>query len=207
MTFRNMLLLFAMACVFGPRVGTARIQSSSDAPWKPGRVLAYWIEETVTEEDDDDYGYYDGYTLRYGHGLMFLVDAEDLDCDALLGMQWQEHANILGEGLLLEVGYYQFAYNGDNIDDDLGFEGLYMGEAYALDADAYRDMSIAAIKDGFASEVTFYGFGLDSSWLRIDTHNGEAVEGEFYTPAWEGRFNALNCGEYEQEYWDTGYYR
>lgn len=206
MTFRNLLLLFAIACVFGPRAGTARIQSSSDAPWKPGRVVAYWMQQTETHEDDD-YGYYGGYAYRHGHGLMFLVDAEDLDCDALLGEQWMEDGSVLGEGLLIEAAYYQMAYGGDELGEELSFEGLYMGESRALDGEAYREMSILAIKGGFVSEMTFYSFGLDSSWLRIDAHNGEAVSGEFYTPAWEGRFNALNCGEYEQEYWDSGYYR
>lgn len=209
---RNFLLLLAMACIFGPGAGTARIRSSSDAPWKPGRVLAYWVQSTdelqVDEGDDDTGWYYDDYSRAWGTGTLFLVDSEELDCDTLLSESWLEDgAEKVGNGLIIAVSYYDSAYGDEELEQDLGFEGLYLGgESSKIDTGADREMYIYAIYDGYMSPLSFYYFSLDPTWVRIDSVDKDAVKGEFYTETWEGDFNALNCGTLEEPYWaDTGY--
>lgn len=214
MRIRNLFLLLGVACIFGPGSGTARIKSSADAPWKPGKVAAYWVQTTETEERDDEGGddtgwYYDyDYSRAYGQGMLFLVDSDEVNCDMLLAQDWQEEdAARLGDGLIILFQYYDYAYGDDELEKDLGFEGLYLGgESYAIDSGADRQMLMYALYDGYMSPLTFYYFALDPSWARIDAVSEDGVEGEFYNETWEGKFNATNCGTLPEPYWeDSGY--
>lgn len=199
-------MMLATGCVFGPVSGAARIQSSRDAPWKPGRVLAYWIQTTSegSGETADSGGGSGSYGRASGYGTLFLVDSDRLDCDTLLSRRWPEGDwGVLGDGLILTLGYERYVDDAEDAEAP-GFPGLYLSGAsysHSSGTSSYRAMDVYAIYDGYLSAVSFYSFALDPSWARVDVADDEQVKGEFFTDTWEGRFNALNCGEVEQGSW------
>jgi hypothetical protein len=156
------------------------VRTSGDAPFRMGTVRASLFSTRDAA--------YDG-------AAILVLSTGVLDCGDLEGRAYPdlvEQTSDADEGLLLELSQ-SAGYRGGDEPSLPDWDGLYTDSGASLvGSGASRYLSVSAFQDGLVFDV--YS-AEHPAWVRLEVGSGTAT-GEFETVWWEGRFDAVECGDW-----------